>query len=394
MKIKPLLIALITAFAILAGGCGSEKKNESDNGEMRESLTASQVAKEMGIGENLGNTMEAYDATNCEDITYEWPPVVGNNTTEDYETLWGAPVTTQEIIDGIKEAGFNTVRIPVFWGNMMENDGKYTINPKLLNRVEEIVKYCRNAELYAVINIHHFDEFIIRRNDLDNCKKIIDKLWTQIAEHFKDYSDYVVFEGFNEYLGGNQFDSEGNLIEMRKKDAYELTNALNQTFVDAVRKTGGNNEQRILIVSGYWTNIDNTTASSFKIPSDTVENKLMVSVHYVDNAMYWSNKIGGEEWLDYAKSQCELLKNAFLDKGIPVFIGEVTSIYSPDRFASSAKYTDSTECLKIMCEMMVDYGCVPVLWDVNDNFYSRTEFEIIDEEDKAFIKEFSDKLSA
>lgn len=394
MKVKPLFIALITVFAILAGGCEGEKKNESDNGEMRESLTAAQVAKEMGIGENLGNTMEAYDASNCEDITYEWPPVVGKNTTEDYETLWGAPVTTQEIIDGIKEAGFNTVRIPVFWGNMMENDGEYTINPKLLNRVEEIVKYCRNAELYAVINIHHFDEFIIRRNDLESCKKIIDKLWTQIAEHFKDYSDYVVFEGFNEYLGGNQFDSEGNLTEMRKSDAYELTNALNQTFVDAVRKTGGNNEQRVLIVSGYWTNIDNTTASSFKIPADTVENKLMVSVHYVDNAMYWTNKIGGDEWLDYAKSQCELLKSAFIDKGIPVFIGEVTSIYSPDRFASDAKYTDSTECLKVMCDMMVEYDCVPVLWDVNDNFYSRTEFKIIDEEDKAFIKEFSEKLSA
>ncbi len=393
MNLKALSLALMTAFAILASGCDSANKNESDNGEMRENLTATQVAKEMGIGENLGNTMEAYDASNCESITYEWPPVSGKNTTEDYETIWGAPVTTQKIIDGMKEAGFNTVRIPVFWGNMMENDGEYKINPELLNRVEEIVKYCRNADLYAVINIHHFDEFIIRRNDLESCKKIFDTLWTQIAEHFKDYSDYVVFEGFNEYLGGNQFDKDGNLVEMRKKDAYELTNALNQTFVDAVRNTGGNNEQRILIASGYWTNIDNTTSSRFELPKDTSEDKLMVSVHYVDNQMYWTNKIGGEEWLDYARSQCELLKSAFLDKNIPVFIGEVTSIYTPDRFASDAKYTTSTECLEIMCDMMTQYGCVPVLWDVTDNFYSRTECQIIDEQDKAFIKEFSEKLS-
>ena len=395
MNLKALLLALITSFAVLASGCESSNDSgkETDNGEMRENLTAAQVAKEMGIGENLGNTMEAYDATNCESITYEWPLVVGDNTTEDYETVWGAPVTTQEIIDGMKEAGFNTVRIPVFWGNMMENDGEYTINSELLDRVEEIVGYCRNAGLYAVVNIHHFDEFIIRRNDLEGCKKIFDKLWTQIAERFKDYSDYVVFEGFNEYLGGNQFDENGNLVEMKESDAYELTNALNQTFVDAVRATGGNNAERVLIVSGYWTNIDLTTSSSFKMPTDTVDNKLMVSVHYVDNSMYWTNQIGGDAWLDYAKSQCELLKSAFLDNNIPVFIGEVTSIYTQDRFASDAKYTDSTECLEMMCDMMIEYGCVPVLWDVTDNFYSRTECKIIDEEDGALIKKLSKELS-
>ena len=122
----------------------------------------------------------------------------------------------------------------------------------------EIVDYCENAGLYAVINIHHFDEFIIRRNSLEDCEEIFTNLWTQIAEYFKDYPYTVVFEGYNEYLGGNQFDKNGKLVELSKSDAYKLTNALNQAFVSAVRATGGNNAARVLIISGYLTNIDNT----------------------------------------------------------------------------------------------------------------------------------------
>ena len=223
----------------------------------------------------------------------------------------GADVTTQEIIDGMKAEGFNTVRIPVFWGNMMENDNTYTINKEYLKRVKEIVDYCEKAGVYSVINIHHFDEFIIRRNDLDKCKEIFTHLWTQIAEYFADYPYTLVFEGYNEYLGGNQFDSSGNLKEQSETNAYKMTNTLNQAFVDAVRGTGGYNAQRVLIVSGYWTNIDKTTSSRFQMPEDMVNDRLMVSVHYVDNSMYWSNKIGGEEWLKYIDSQCAELKKGF-----------------------------------------------------------------------------------
>ena len=225
------------------------------------SLTASEVAKNMGIGLNIGNTMEAYEATGCEKMTFEWIPVVGNNTPVDYETCWGAPVTTQAMVDGIKAAGFNTVRIPVFWGNMMENDGTWTINPDYIARVKEIVDYCMNDGMYAVVNIHHFDEFIIRRNDLEHCVTIFGTLWTQIAEYFGDYPETLVFEGFNEYLGGDRFNANGDLVPQSKSDAYLSTNTLNQTFVNSVRATGGNNAERVLIVSGYWTNIDNTTST-------------------------------------------------------------------------------------------------------------------------------------
>ena len=385
MRLNRIIVSVILAASmIISTGCSAGKP--ADEGY----VTAAQMAQEMGIGLNLGNTMDAYNSGGCETVDYTWIPVCGGNTPNDYERQWGAPTTTQECIDGVKAAGFDTIRIPVFWGNMMVNDGTYTIHPDYMARVREIVDYAQNAGLYTVINIHHFDEFIIRRNSLEDCEEIFTTLWTQIAEEFIDYPYTLVFEGYNEYLGGSQFDESGMLVEPEKSEAYELVNTLNQTFVDAVRATGGNNSERVLIVSGYWTNIDLTTASEFIVPEDKAEDRLMVSVHYVDNAVYWSNKVGGQDWLDYIDSQCALLKNAFTDKGIPVFLGETTGIYPRSNFAEDAIYTDSTECLEIVLNKLNEHGFVPVLWDTSNNFYSRTSCMIKDEADRALISRLND----
>ena len=390
--IKRIISVMTAAMLMMTIPACAASESGTPGSAANKILTAQEAAKKMGIGLNLGNTMEAYSANNCDKITYEWIPKVGNNTPSDYETCWGAVKTTQEAIDGIKAEGFDTVRIPVFWGNMMENDGTYTINSDYIARVREIVDYCRKADLYAVINIHHFDEFIIRRNSTEECKKIFTNLWTQIAEYFRDYPYTVVFEGYNEYLGGNQFNEKGELVELDKKDGYEMTNALNQAFVDAVRATGGNNSERVLIVSGYWTNIDNTSSPEFVMPTDTVSDRLMVSVHYVDNMMYWINKIGGEDWIGYTDSQIELLNNAFTSKNIPVFMGETSAKYPASNFDSEAVYTDSTECVEIILNKLIDNGFVPVIWDVNDNFYSRTEYRIKFDSDREMINEISKKL--
>lgn len=386
MKHRFLSLIVCTAM-LLTTACGAKKSENTKDDE--KPITASFAAKDMQLGINLGNTMEAYYATDNEKVTYKWIETVGSNTPKDYETFWGAVETTQEVIDGMKDAGFNTVRIPVFWGNMMGNDGTYTINKDYIKRVAEIVDYCMKDDLYAVINIHHFDEFIIRRNSLEDCEKIFDNLWTQIADYFKDYSYKLVFEGYNEYLGGAQFDENGELKDQDKADGYEMTNALNQTFVDAVRKTGGKNAERVLIASGYWTNIDLTTAADFVMPKDTVDNRLMVSVHYVDNSMFWTNQIGSENWLKYTDSQIDLLKTAFTDKGIPVFLGECTAGYPDERFAANAKYTDSAECMELVMQRLIDNGFVPVLWDVNDNYYSRTEYKIKDDKQAELIKKLA-----
>ena len=355
----------------------------TDDGVMRQGLTSAQVAKEMGVGINLGNTMEAHWTDEKNNTT--GAQTIGDNTPQDYEKCWGAVETTKECIDGMKAAGFSTVRIPVYWGNMMADDGKFEINKAYMNRVAEIIDYCRANEVYVVINIHHYDEFIIKNYEKDKVLEITKKLWTQIASRYKNYSDYLIFEGFNENLGS--YKKEGS--DWPEKDIYAYVNAMNQTFVDAVRATGGNNSSRMLIASGYWTNIDLTTNQQFVMPKDTVEDRLMVSVHYVDNSMYWSKQIGGDTWLQYAESQCRLLKQAFTDKGIQVFVGECTSIYDEERYAKDAKHKESSECLQIMLEKIMDYGFVPVLWDVNNGFYSRTENKIKSDTDAAVIRELS-----
>lgn len=353
------------------------------------SMTAKEVAEKMGIGLNLGNTMEAYSANNCDKITYEWMPVVGSNTPKDYETCWGAIETTQEIIDGIKACGFKTVRIPVYWGNMMENDGNWKINDDYIARIKEIVDYCINDDLFVVVNCHHFDEFIIRRHNTEECVEIFTNLWTQIAEYFKDYPYNLVFEGFNEYLGGAQFNESGELKDVSLSEGYKLTNACNQAFVDAVRATGSYNADRVLIFCGYNTNIDRTTDVGFKVPKDSAQDRLMVSVHYVDNIMYWMNSIGNKGWIDYTDSQIKLLEDAFLSKGIPVFMGETSSGYPESRFAGDAIYKDSSECLEIILTKLTDKGIIPIIWDTCDNFYSRTNCKISSKDNEKVIKKMT-----
>lgn len=355
-------------------------------------ITATEAAKNMGMGLNLGNTMEAYEATDCEKVTYEWIPVVGENRPVDYETCWGAVPTTQEVINGIKAEGFDTVRIPVFWGNMMANDGTYTINSEYIARVKEIVDYCCNAGLYTVINIHHFDEFIIRRNSTEKCAEIFTNLWTQIAEYFKDYPYTVMFEGYNEYLGGNQFNESGSLVELSEAEGFRMTNTLNQSFVDAVRATGGKNAERVLIVSGYWTNIDKTTSPEFVMPTDTVSDRLMVSVHYVDNMMYWIHKIGGTDWLNYIDDQIAKLNKAFTEKNIPVFVGETSVNYPAENFDYNAVYQTSSDCVDYVLRMLMINGFVPVIWDTNDNFYSRTEYRIKAGSDRKVIRQIANEI--
>lgn len=373
------IIAGITCAAILLtmSACDSET-----------SMTAQEAAEKMGVGINLGNTLESCSTSDYKD----WVSVVGSNTPKDYETCWGAVETTQEIIDGMKADGFETVRVPVYWGNMMEDDGTYTLNPEYAARVKEVVDYCQKAGLYTVINIHHFDEFIIRRHTTEECKEIFTIIWKQIAEYFKDYSYKLMFEGYNEYLGGGKLNSKRKVEDRPKDEAYELTNTLNQAFVDAVRSTGGKNAERVLIVSGYWTNIDFTTAPEFIVPTDSAENRLMVSVHYVDNAFFWAKRVGTDEWLQYIDDQIALLKGAFLDKGIPVFMGETSSRYPDENIDSSVTDRTSSKYVAIVLNKLLESDIVPVLWDVNAHFYSRTLYRIEKDDERQMIADITGKL--
>ncbi len=348
-------------------------------------MTAMEIAQAMGIGLNLGNTFDGFYLD--EKNRTGFASIIGNNKPENYEVCWGAPVTTEAMIQGIADAGFQNIRIPVFWGNMMQDDGTYTIGQPFIDRVAEVVDWALKYDLYCVINMHHYDEYLVENLSEEETLKAVDRVWTQLAEYFKDYPDTLIFEGFNENVGT----AIGG-----KQASYDYANALNQTFVDAVRKTGGRNETRMLIASGYHTNIDATTNRKFVLPTDTTPDRLMVSVHYVDNNMFWSNQLGGQTWYDYSVAQLELLKNAFLDKGIPVYIGECTSRTSyfsnADRFSANAIYGDSYNVFKTEMELITDYGCVPVIWDTADGWYLRSDCKLVSDQDTEIVKAIAEKI--
>ena len=385
LKSFKLLAAALASLLLLSSLSGCAGGESADIREMREGLTAQDVASEMGLGINLGNTFEAYysdDSNMC-----GFSQVVGEGEATDYETCWGAIETTREIIDGMRDAGFKTVRIPVFWGNGMADGSDFKVSSKVINRVEQVVKWALEDGLYVVVNMHHYDERLIMFLDREQAVDAAEKVWTQVAEHFRDYGDHLVFEGYNEYLGGAK---EGTNPSDAEK--FDYCNEMNQVFVDAVRSTGGNNAERILIASGYNTNIDKTTSPGFVMPTDTVENKLMVSVHYIDNNMYWSNQIGSENWHNYTISQCELLKNRFTAEGIPVFVGETTAGYS-GRMAADPVYGTSQECIRELIRIATEeYGFIPVFWDTHNSdgssFYNRFECKISDSENAATVKKY------
>ena len=380
-RIFAAALAAVMALAALTG-CGAKN---SDIYSMREDLSALGAAEEMGIGINLGNTFEAYfndDSNMC-----GFSQVVGDGEPVNYETCWGAIETTREMIEGMRDSGFKTVRIPVFWGNGMADGTDFKVNEKYIDRVEEVVKWALEDGLYVVVNMHHYDERLIMFLDREQAVDAAKKVWTQVAEHFKDYGDHLIFEGYNEYLGGAK---EGTNPSDAEK--FDYCNEMNQAFVDAVRATGGNNAERILIASGFNTNIDKTTSSGFKMPTDTVEDRMMVSVHYIDNNMYWSKQIGTENWHNYTIAQCELLKNRFTAEGIPVFVGETTGGYS-DAMSGGSVYGSSQDCIRELIKIATeDYGFITVFWDTHNSdgssFYNRVTCEISDKQNAETVKKY------
>ena len=250
-RLIPLLTAAVMGCTALLAGCGkgsdsSSKAEEgaktSDDGSINKDLTATELARLLGNGTNLGNTMEAYGHKSYS----------ADTDPESFETLWGQPVTTEEMIKGMKASGFDSLRVPVAWTNAMEYEkGDYTINEAYLDRVEEIINYALDNDMYVIINDHWDGSWwgmfgSSEQSDVDKAFEMYKSMWTQIANRYKKYSDRLIFEGANEELGDRLNDTDvcKNSGSLSKAECYEMANKINQTFVDTVRATGGNNEQR------------------------------------------------------------------------------------------------------------------------------------------------------
>ena len=385
------LFSLMLAVLMLIPCVGSAEEPEAvDNGVMREGLTALEATRLMGNGINLGNTLEACDNN----------VGIKTNTPLSYETHWGQPKTTQAMIDGMKAAGFDTIRIPVAWMTNAPHlyEGDYTIDADYMDRVEEVVRYARKAGMYVIIN-DHWDGGWYGMFGSESAEtralamEAYKGMWQQIAERFRDYSDYLIFESANEELGG-RFDensplycSDSVVTYLNDDERYALTNEINQTFVDVVRATGGNNATRFLLIAGYSTDIDQTCDDRFQMPKDTVDSKLMVSVHYYDPWSYCgaSSAVSATKWgkvSDYEYLDQQLAKmTKFTEAGYGVVIGEYGALPCSDGLKDNTLAYHTA-----FLDACTKYNLTNCLWDCS-GLYKRVSQTFADDDILAMYQE-------
>ena len=372
-----LLLAGVMAAAV--AGCGKNTdSNSKDTAKKWTELDQTQITEAMGLGWNLGNQLEA------------------SSGGLPSETCWGNPEITKELIDTVKAQGFKTVRIPVSYLDMIGDGPDYKIDTDWLDRVQEVVDYVVDNDMFAIVNMHGDGYYTVDHSwllcaeDDDKQTEIKDKygkVWTQIADRFKDYDQHLIFESMNEEFNNDYGKPDAN--------AYENINAYNQIFVDSVRATGSNNEKRWLLLPGWNTNIEYTANDeyNFKIPTDNGckadGKRIMISVHYYDpfNFTIDENKTARTQWgkyavknydnwgqEDYVDSQMALLNEKFVSQGYPVVIGEFGAQDKTEKFA------DYNEFRRYWSEYLIKAakknGVVCVYWD--NGYNGNMGFGIID----------------
>lgn len=296
------------------------------------------LVKEMKIGWNLGNTL---DATSSK---------IGVNV----EMAWGNPKTTQKMIDMVIDQGFNVIRIPVSWGGQMGGAPTYNVLPAWMDRVQEVVDYAYNRGVYVIINIHHEDWHFPSEENKDAAAEQLSALWTTIATRFRDYDEHLIFEGMNEPR------KIGTAVEWNAGDqeGRDVVNYLDQVFVDAVRATGGNNTIRNLMVPGYAASSNEEALRGIVLPED---DHLIVSVHAYTPYDFALNKNGRSTWNDDTRDidrLMEVLDELFLSKGVPVIIGEFGAMNKDNE-------AERVEWAKYYVSKARDYGVPCVWWDNN-----------------------------
>lgn len=320
------------------------------------------IVLDMGMGWNLGNTLEA-----CGD----W--ITGNTVTH-FETAWGSPVISKPMIEGIAAAGFKVVRIPVAWSNLMTAD--YTINPALLDRVEQVILWVLDSGMYAIVNIHWdggwFKGF---SSDYEGTMAKYRAVWTQICAYYEPYGERLIFEGLNEELHFDDIWHEWMADQSGKPRAFSIARQVNQAFVDLVRGSGTNNQRRHLLIPAYSTSISLSCDPLFSMPEDPA-GRCAISVHYYTPPTFailekdadwgkarteWGTAADNAELVRYM----DMMKIHYIDKGIPVIVGE---------YGTSTK-NKTPEMVRLYLSSVAREAWVrslcPVLWDVEGVFYQR-----------------------
>lgn len=379
--------AVLSAMLALTGYSGKTASNsggtsEAASAETTESaadteennMTSLEVIRAMGNGINLGNTLEAYNHQ----------AYINGSSATSGEVVWGQPRTTQEMIQGMKAAGFDTIRIPIAWTNGMNYEsGDYTIDSALMDRVDEVVTWALDADMYVIINDHWDGGWwgmfgSAEQETRDKAMEMYKAMWTQIGEHFADRSYKLIFESANEELGDKLNDKEitGSRGVLSENECYETTNEINSEFVKLIRSLGGRNADRFLLIAGYNTDITKTCDDRFQMPEDTADSKLLLSVHYYTPWDYCGtdgvNQWGSPQDYDEQNGLFEKLSK-FSKRGYGVVIGEYAVMLKNGGIKQDTdKFYDN---LLDNCDL---YDYCPVLWDCS-NFYKRITNTISDE---------------
>lgn len=327
------------------------------------------VSEKISTGWNLGDTLDAHEKG------------------KSGETKWGNPRANQDLFNGVKEAGFDLVRIPVTWMGHFGPEPDFIIEEKFLKRIAEVTGYAYNAGLKVIINMHHdgitnrtekvegwhsINKALKSQQEYESITHQFSQLWKQIAEYFKHYGSWMMFESMNEIHDGNWgFNSSKELdIDSVLKPQMEIINKWNQVFTDAVRSAGANNTKRYLVLPGYCTVPQHTTAPYFILPDDSVPNRQVVTFHYYDpyefgiegSQLYW----GSTEDKKQVDEDFTPFKTRFIDNSIPVIIGEsgaVLQLHPGDNKKEEQAKQSRLNYIGYVYNKAKEYGLVPVYWD-------------------------------
>lgn len=342
-------------------------------------LSIHQWCQNIEAGWNLGNSLEAAPAKwdNKTWTYYNIDPEAEDRNTWEFYGAWN-PYTTQAMIDSVRAAGFNAVRIPVRWFPHVVDQETMEIDSVWMNRVKEVVGYCLNNDMYVLLNTHH--ENWLESNPyydcLDKTTDMLTKLWTNIAYAFADYDGRLAFAGLNEV-------HEIGLWSKPTAECQSVVNTYNQTFVDAVRATGGRNYYRNLFIQPYACKEEYAADNTFVIPQDVVKGRLGVEFHYYSPYEY-CNSCKYYYWGDKYKVYGTILKSKeadveklmnniqarWWDKGLGVIVGEYGCSNHFQATATAAKQQIQLENIGYYYETVTanirKHGFGGFVWDNND----------------------------
>jgi endoglucanase len=311
-----------------------------------EAVSADNISQLMTPGLNLGNTLEAIPT----------------------ETSWGNPVPNKEFFRSARKAGFRSVRLPVAWTQY--SDENNNIDPKWMSHVTDVVRMAQNEDLIVMLNVHWDGGWLqpTKEKEAGATAKLA-KFWTQIAKNFESFDDRLLFAGTNETGVEGEYGTPSD-------ENAKIQNSFNQTFVNTVRATGGKNLNRLLVIQAYNTDIDACMKFNTAMPNDVVKNRLLMEVHFYSPYNFTLNEKSDiwqwgknatdpkatDTWgnEDHVDAQFAKMKFAFIDKGVPVILGEYCAGMK-SQFPGMDKYRRLWN--EYVTESAVNHGLVPMLWD-------------------------------